>query len=267
MADCDIYFDWRGGSDGNVLTTAIAQASFYPASPGAAVAVYPSSPASVLSVEADSACTSYSGTFTTGGSTYNVSSVTQGLIFSHATTASENVTVIPTTTKADMSMGFFYKTTLHTSLYLQYGQCGIEGEDDGDWAILSTYIDESGNAHSCMETNSGLFPATAANGPTLEQNTWYWITILYSTSLEKAYLATFLASTMAQVGGTVEADLVATPPNAWRVDYGQVASEGNSEAGASSWYSSLAVDWTDATFPLLPSAASGGSANIVQMIV
>jgi hypothetical protein len=68
-------------------------------------------------------------------------------------------------------------------------------------------------------------------------------------------------STWQPIGSLVEAHLVSVPPFVWCVDFGQVASEENSESGAYSWYGPAMVDWEDGTFPLLP--ATGRAAGSV----
>jgi hypothetical protein len=256
---CDLYMDWHTGNDGDLLTNAIAKGGCRPTSSPVIPFVFPSSPATVLAIEADSA-SPVSGMVQCDGVDYDIGDTTQGMKISHAGTQSEEVRCeVPSTAIPIVSIGFAYKTTLHASLYLQYGQCGIQGIFDGDWAILSTYVDESGNAHACIETNGNLWPATPADGPTIPQNTWVWITIQYNRTLAKAYLRAYLMSTWQPIGSMVEAHLVASPPYVWCVDFGQVASEENSESGANSWYGPAMVDWEDGTFPLLP--ASGTSAG------
>lgn len=258
---CNLYLDWHTGNDGDLLTNAIAEGACRPTPPPVTPSVFPSSPATVLAIEADSA-SPVSGMVHSGGGDYDIGDTTQGMRISHAGTQSEEVRCeVPSTAIPIVSIGFAYKTTLHTSHYLQYGQSGIQGILDGDWAILSTYIDGNGNAHACLETNGNLWPATPTDGPMIPQNTWIWITIQYNRTLAKAYLRAYLMSTWQPIGSLVEAHLVAAPPNVWCVDFGQVASEGNSESGANSWYGPAMVDWEDGTFPLLPAtgASEGGA--------
>jgi hypothetical protein len=252
---CDMYLDFRSGSDGDLLTDARASGGSWPSSPPATPIVYPSSPATVLAIETDSASPDLAGTLVCGGVEHDLEDVVQGMRISHSGTASEEVRiVIPSSTVPITSVGFAFKTTLNADLYEQYGHSGIQGIDDDDWAILSTYIDSSGNVHACLETNGALWPSTPSNGPTLASDTWYWITVQYNRTSAKAYLRAYLLSTMAQVGSEVEANLVASPPYAWCVDHGLVASEANSDSGAYSYYGPFMVDWTDGTFPLLPTA-------------
>jgi hypothetical protein len=262
---CNLYLDWHTGNDGEVLTDAIAEGACRPTPPPVTLSVLPSSPATVLAIEADSA-SPVGGMVHSGGVDYDIGDTTQGMRISHAGTQSEEVHCeVPSTTIPIVSIGFAYKTTLHASYYLQYGQSGIQGILDGDWAILSTYIDGSGNAHACLETNGNLWPATPTDGPMIPQNTWIWITIQYNRTQAMAYLRAYLMSTWQPIGSLVEAHLVAAPPNAWCVDFGQVASEGNSESGANSWYGPAMVDWEDGTFPLLPAtgASKGGAGTEV----
>jgi hypothetical protein len=249
--NCDMYFDWRAGSDGDPMTDARAEGGCWPASRPADPFVYPSSPASILSIETDAACPTAEGLIFCGGATHDLADVDQGMIYDHSTDDFEEIRLELPSAKSVVSIGFYYKTTLHLSLYAQYGESGIQGIADGDWSILSTYVDASGNAHSCLETNGALWPATPANAPTLAQDTWYWITIQYDADNLKAYLRAYLASTMAQVGSEVEADLVSGAPDVWCVDFGQVASEGNFE-NSRSWFGAAMVDWTNGIFPLLP---------------
>ena len=251
-APCSLYLDWHTGNDGDLLTDAIAAGGCRPTTPPLTPFVFPDSPATVLAIAADSA-SPVSGMVHCGGVDYDIGDTTQGMRISHAGTQNEEVRCeVPSTSIPIVSIGFAYKTTLHTSLYLQYGQCGIQGIFDEDWAILSTYIEGNGSAHACIETNGNLWPATPSDGPTIPQNTWTWITIQYNRTLAKAYLRAYLMSTWQPIGSQVEAHLVASPPPVWCVDFGQVASEGNSESGANSWYGPAMVDWEDGTFPLLP---------------
>lgn len=253
---CDMYLDFRAGSDGASMTNAYASGGAWPASPPAIPFVYPSSPASRLKIETDAAGPT-TGEIICGGVEHDLADVTQGMIIDHDTTASEEVRIeLPSSTIPVCSVGFAFKTTLNAGLYEQYGQSGIQGISDADWAILSTYIDASGNVHACLETNGALWPSTPTNGPTLAADTWYWITIQYNRTLAKAYLRVYNPTTWAQVGSEVEADLVASPPYAWCVDHGLVASEGNTDTGAFSYYGPFIVDWTDGTFPLLPGSGS-----------
>lgn len=251
--NCDMYLDFRSGSDGDLMTDALASGGCWPASPPATPVVYPSSPASVLAIETDAASPDLEGTLACGGVEHDLADVVQGMRISHAGTASEEVRIVPPSSTIPIcSVGFAFKTTLNAALYEQYGQSGIQGIADADWAILSTYIDASGNVHACIETNGALWPSTPANGPTLAADTWYWVTIQYNRTLAKAYLRVYLLSTRALVGSEIEADLVASPPYVWCVDHGLVASEGNTDDGAFSYYGPFMVDWTDGTFPLLP---------------
>ena len=250
---CDMYLDWRAGSDGNAMTTALAVGGCWPATPPASPFVYPSSPASVLAIETDSASPDLDGTLICGGVEHDLADVVQGMRISHSGTASEEVRIeLPSSTVPIVSVGLAFKTTLNAGLYEQYAHGGIQGIADADWAVLSTYIDASANVHACLETNGALWPSTPTDGPTMTSDTWYWITIQYNRTTAKAYLRAYLLSTMAQVGNEVEANLVASPPYVWCVDHGLVASEGNTDAGAYSYYGPFMVDWTDGTFPLLP---------------
>ena len=259
---CNMYFDWHTGNDGDLLTNTIAAGGCRPTTPPVTPSVYPSSPATILAIEADSA-SPVGGMVRCDGVDYDIGDTRQGMRISHAGTESEEVRCeVPSAAIPVVSIGFAYKTTLHASPWLQYGHCGIQGIFDGDWAILSTYIDEYGNAHACIETNGNLWPSTPTDGPTIPQNTWVWITIQYNRTLAKAYLRAYLMSTWQPIGSLVEAHLVAAPPFVWCVDFGQVASEENSESGAYSWYGPAMVDWDDGTFPLLPAtgASLGGAA-------
>ena len=125
--------------------------------------------------------------------------------------------------------------------------CGINGALDAEWTILAPRY-ESGVQKLYLHSSQGYSAASIV----ISNNTWYWVTIQYNRTAHYGYLAVYLASTMAQVGSTVSVALGGSAPavSYWAV--GQSAQGGNVDV-ANSWFGPTVFDWTDGTFPLLPS--------------
>ena len=97
-------------------------------------------------------------------------------------------------------------------------------------------------------------------GPTLSRNTWYLVCLLYDKANNQGKLAIYDTS-YAQVGSTVTGQLnsAGTPGDCNHVRVGSFGGGFPSHA-VFTYYDDLAVDMTGTTFPLIPTAAAGGSA-------
>lgn len=243
---CDMYVDWHTGSDGNALSDAMAAGSCYPTDTPYTPEAYPGDPLNAMFIETDSA-SPISGVFLCDGVTYDIGDTTQGAIYNH-TGDYEDIWSFDIDANPDvMSMGFLFKTTLATE-WAWYAQSGMVGS--GEWALLATrYFD--GAQHLYMHTAGGYSAASIE----INNNTWYWATIQYNATAEKGYLAVYLASTMVQVGSTIDDDLAVSPSGVSYTAIGQHANQGNQEA-TYTWFGPAVFDWTDGTFPLLPGVAT-----------
>jgi len=242
VTDCDLYLDWHTGSDGNLITDAIAAGSCRPTSPVDVPDAYPGSTLTAMKIESDSA-SPISGLVKCDGVTYDIGDTTQGAIYSHASNYEDMVTADFTTAPNVMSMGFLFKTGLHEE-WEWHALSGMVGS--GEWALLAPRFFESA-LHLYLHTSLGY----SGSAIIIENNTWYWATIQYNRTAGYGYLAVYLASTMEQVGSTVSLAFGGSPSAVSYWTVGQHASQGNTEA-SSTWYGPVIFDWTDGTFPLLP---------------
>jgi len=253
--DCDLYLDWHTGSDGNAITTAIAAGSCRPTSPSNVPYPYPGSPLNAMFIETDSA-SPVAGLVTCSGVTYNFNTTTQGARYLHTSNYEDIVNADMAANIGIMSMGFMYKTNMNTA-YSWHAESSMNGS--GEWCVLAPrYFDSQ--QHLYLHANGG-YSASAVN---IDNDTWYWVTMQYNRTTKFNSLAVYLASTMVQVGSTITLALIASPPYLSYWTIGQSSQGGYTESGKYSWYGPCIFDWTDGTFPLLPSAAA--SNPIVKII-
>ena len=245
---CDLYLDWHTGSDGNAITDAIAAGSCRPTSPTDTVDAYPGATLTAMFIETDSA-SPVAGYVTCGGVEYNFDDTTQGALYDHTSNYSDIVSANTTSGPSVMSMGFMYKTDMDTD-WAWHAMSGIVGT--GDWAILSSR-NHDGSQHCYLEVSNGY-----SDGIEIDAGTWYWVTIQYNRTTAYGYLSVYDPSTWEQVGVTVSRAFDASPTVVAYWVIGQNASQGNTEA-ASTWYGPAIFDWTDGTFPLLPSVGPSGT--------
>jgi hypothetical protein len=244
--DCDLYLDWHTGADGNVITGAIAAGSCRPTSPANPPEVYPAT-LNAMRIETDSA-SPVSGMVKCNGVEYDFDDTTQGAIYDHSQNYEDMVTADIAANTGVMSMGFLMKTGLHED-YEWHALSGMVGS--GEWALLAPrYFD--GALHFYVHTSLGYSAAAVI----VDVNTWYWITIQYNRTAGYGYLAVYNPTTWAQVGSTVSLAFAGSPPYLTYWTVGQHASQGNTEASYT-WYGPVIFDWTDGTFPLLPTAGGG----------
>lgn len=239
----DLYLDWHTGADGDLLTNAIAAGSCRPTSPPNVPSVYPSSPLASMRIETDSA-SPVSGYVNCSGTIYDILNATQGAIYDHTAARADIVTGnIPAGANV-VSMGFMYKTNMNTeSLW----HCESSMNGSGEWCAMAPRYFSSAQ-HIYVHASAGY----SSSSITINNDTWYWVTMQYNRTTRTASLAVFLASTMVQVGSTITISLISSPPylNYWTV--GQSSQGGNTESGKYTWHGPVIFDWTDGTFPLLP---------------
>jgi hypothetical protein len=242
----DLYLDWHTGSDGNAITDTIAAGSCRPASPGDTVEVYPGSTLTAMFIETDSA-SPVSGLVTCDSVTYDIGDTTQGAKYDHTSNYEDMVTASVSSNPNVMSMGGLFKTDINDE-WEWHALQGMVGS--GEWALVAPRYYE-GAMHLFMHTSQGYSVADIE----IELNTWYWVTLQYNATTGYGYLAVYDPSTWEQVGSTVSKAFAASPSGVSYWTVGQHASQGNTEA-ASTWYGPTVFDWTDGTFPLLPTAAT-----------
>jgi len=252
---CDLYLDWHTGSDGNLITDAIAAGSCRPTSPTDTVDAYPGTTLTAMKIETDSA-SPIAGFVKASGVTYNIDDTVQGTIYDHTSDYSDIVSANTSSGPSIMSMGFLIKTGLTTE-WAYHALSGIVGS--GEWAVLATRY-YSSSQHFLLETSQGY--STAID---VSNDTWYWVTIQYNRTAGFGYMEVYLASTMVQVGSQVSKAFAGSPSVVAYWVLGQNASQGNTEAHYT-WYGPAIFDWTDGTFPLLPSSTDdpvtgGGAAD------
>lgn len=256
--DCDLYLDWHTGSDGNLITDAIAAGSCRPTNPTDVVDAYPGTTLTMMKIETDSA-SPVAGLIKCGGVEYNFNTTTQGAIYDHTSNYEDMVTADFSTPPPVMSMGFLMKTNLHAD-YAWHALSGMVGS--GEWALVAPrYFDSQ--QHLYLHAASG-YSSTAIN---INNNTWYWVTLQYNRTAKFGYMAVYLASTMEQVGSTLSLAFGGSPSAVSYWTVGQHASQGNTEV-ANTWYGPVIFDWTDGTFPLLPGAEEpqGGSEILIRLV-
>ncbi len=251
--DCDLYLDWHSGADNDLVTDAIAAGSCRPTSPADVPQVSPGSTLTMMRIEADAA-SPVSGLVTCGGVEYDFGDTTQGVIYDHNGLYEDVVHANVSSAPSVMSMGFMFKTTLDTA-WAWHAFGGMNGS--AEWALLATrYFDSQ--QHLYLHTSQGYSAVTVD----INNDTWYWITIQYNRTAGYAYMEVYLASTMMKVGSTLSLAFAGSPPAVSYWQIGQASDQGNAEA-AYSWHGPAIFDWTDGTFPLLPSAA-GGDAGVYE---
>jgi len=141
------------------------------------------------------------------------------------------------------SMGFMFRTDLQLQ-WAYWAPCGFLAS--GQWSLLG--IRYVGTEVLLYVHTSGGYSSVSIP---VARNTWYWLTIQYNAVTGYGSLAVFNPSTWTQVGSTASLSFGGTNPtiNYWCV--GGAENQGN-QTSASWWYGPVILDWTDGTFPLLP---------------
>lgn len=244
---CDLYLDWHTGTDNDLITDAIAAGSCRPLSPTNVPDAYPGTTLTMMRIDADAASPA-SGFVSCGGSIYDIGDTTQGVAFDMSNAAREEMVMAFFPSGPNVaSMGFMFRTDLNLE-GAYWAPAGIGAS--GDWAFLGIRL-ISGVVRLYIHTSQGYSPTYVP----LERNTWYWVTIQYNRTAGYAYAAVYDPATWAQVGTTVALAFGSSPPAAWFWCVGGQENQGNQTAAY--WlYGPTIIDWTDGTFPLLPTPAA-----------
>jgi hypothetical protein len=226
----DVLINFESGSNGNAITTTNLAA-------GGTWSLDPStSAACTISTDAES---KFPGTITAGGTGYTDSESTRGFKFTcnieygYAEYGFSD-------THSSVSVGFYF-----------YG--GIPAEDTTPYNVFN--LGAPGQEACAPQWNDNTFGLeTFAGGSStisVDSNTWYWITLKY-VQAGTGLLNIYNASTWALVGSASHS-LLNYPASV--VQIGQVHSE-EGDAGSYYYIDDVMIDWTNATFPLLPNSST-----------
>jgi hypothetical protein len=196
-----------------------------------------------MRIETDSA-SPVSGLIKVGGVEYNIGAAMQGIVYDHTGDYEEVVYASVGSTPNVMSMGFMFRTGINTD-WSWWALTGMLGSNE--WALLAPrYF--SGAMHLYVHGAAGY----SSGSVTVSLNTWYWVTIQYNRTAGYGYLSVYNPSTWEQVGSTLSLAFTGSPSAVSNWVVGQNANQWNTGA-YSTWYGPVILDWTDGTFPLLPS--------------
>jgi hypothetical protein len=147
-----------------------------------------------------------------------------------------------------VSIGFWFKTTYQLTQNQSYSSvamfCG-----GGEFTVFNIFSQHTSEHSARLETNDST---GSVLGPRIVNSTWYWVTMKIDTVAGVSWMSlwTWNGSAWVQSGYTCGMPTVTGTP----VDTLQIICTGGSYAvvTGSSWYDNIIMDWTTATFPLLP---------------
>jgi hypothetical protein len=255
----DMLIDHEASTDGTIITSAILQGCCEP--PAASGAWAPSggtANAVTISVPAELKLSHQRGLQVgTSLQEFNDGNATRGASYSHtlgAETPSFNLDfTIGGTTHTKVSIGFFYRTTYQLAGLASYSSVALFADGTGEFTVWNVVSQFATDYAARLEVN--LAPGLVCGAHILPNHT-YWITMLMDTTNSVSKLAIFdVDNNWRRHGFTTYLPIVGTSPvnrlQLYCTGGGYVAGTGFS------YYDDFALDWTNATFPLLPGV--GGS--------
>jgi hypothetical protein len=233
--NADLYVDFESGSVGDVMTTSYLSSVTYGI--GSWSEYTPS-----FSVSDQQK--TLPGAVNVGGTQY-VDIGTRGARFDNNDASSFSYFYFDEN-PSDVSVGLFAKTNVPTSPWsaLDWVEFGVL---DACVIQLLSYNGNYIRSHS-------VFPTTYGENIAIEQDKWYWITMKWVRA-DGCYLNVYDADDWSLVGSSnLPGEVLDTT-----VDFMRIGSNSHGEySDTSTYFDNIILDWTDATFPLLPGGDGSG---------
>jgi hypothetical protein len=243
----DFYLDGEQGSDAATLTLANLQAMTRASAVGS-WATQGGTPTQTFIAAAGEKNLSPNAVVV-NGVTRDDTGGTRGIRYNHPTgTLTPSWAYSFPATKTIVSIGFWFQTTYQLAQDQSYSSvamfCG-----GGEFTVFNIFSQHTSEHSARLETNDAT---GSVLGPRISNSTWYWVTMKIDTVAGVSWMSlwTWNGSAWVQKGLTCGMPTVTGTP----VDTLQVFCTGGSYAAVtgSSYYDNLVMDWTTATFPLLP---------------
>ncbi len=249
----DIYQSMESGNAGDLLTSAIMNASSYGG--GTGWSLYTGSSLWV----SNSYATNLPGPVVVAGTTYPGTNATRTWVFNNNNCNDYTQVGISSTGYSEITVAGYYTTQLTIYQTLEYDLVVLHGNET--FAVMQQINDVHNNttqylrAHS--NTNPGQVTTYGSTIPIAPGKT-YWFNLKYDSAGAAASVAVFdPANSFAQVGSTSVANSTAGDKMAYTIEFGRCDNHGNEPADTSqAWFGQILVDYTNAAFPLIPSGGT-----------
>ena len=245
----DIYQDMESGSAGDLLTPTILNASSHPS--GSYWYASDTMWVSTLNHR------NLPGPVSVGGTVYNGTGGTRTWTFDDNMQLHFVKAQLPGS-YSKLTVACYYTTGM-TIPYVQWDN--VEMEDaTKSWSVLQTETEDSGGPYLRMHSqNSAQQTTYSSNHIKVTVGKPYWVSVQYNQIDGYAYGAVFDPDNgFAQVGSTMAS--LSTTGGLYHggVAFGNCSAHGNNLTNCSSqgYYSNVLIDYTNAVFPLLPSAGT-----------
>jgi hypothetical protein len=231
----DILIDFETGADGNVITGAILNSSTHGSGGTWSTSKSPMT-ASTISTSGEK---KYSGNIIVGGTSYADSSSTRGVKWT-ANLQIEYSQFSFSSSYSSVSAGFFFYAGIPTGDPTYYNPFNVGNPGNEycapQWRYNGIHLETKGGDSADVNVSSYK---------------WYWITIKYVQN-GTSYMSVYDPTNWSLVG-TVTHTLLDFPATV--MQFGQMHAQ-IGQAGSYYYFDDILIDWTTATFPLLPPTSS-----------
>ena len=248
----DIYQEMASGKDGDLLTSASMNASTHPGAVGWAIN---RGPWFISTRHARN----LPGPVTVGGVTYSGTGGSRTWML-NTSNAMNCVSLYAgkSDSRPAITVAFYYTTDLAVRNYHIYDTATIYCRDGTYCCMQQETRMEGGpaSAHSCDSKWKTTYSPTVTK---ILAGKTYWINLNYNAAGQGTVsLATFDPDkAFAQVGTTLVSQSHPAKASPWRILLGRTDNHGNqTDDRSQTWFGHIMIDYTNAAFPLIPSAAT-----------